>query len=313
MTCEPPSRWDYYSSGGTAGTYTVGTRDVTDPVQGGFLPNCSLIAVLASLAWKKILIDQPQEPYTFKFYRYDQDNKVVEDSISTTGRLPLDASGKLKHAKSSTATEIWPALWEKAYYKWLEKLAGIDTDTPDYCKYDQWQSPETLLFQLTGKSLYSVKSDGKTSLNADTVFKDIDGVCDTYGRITTNRTIRAPAAAWTYASAAENPANSADPTNPVYPYSPDTAPGSLIDKRHTYSLLGVVGKKDSNANWTEKYVVLRNPYGPVLKDPSLPVGLYTVSGLWCSTNINLADNTDGIFALRADQFVNYFQGYVRTV
>jgi len=306
MACVQPALWDKYSSGGTEGTYMVKTCDVTDPVQGGSLFNCSLIAVLASLAWKQKIGDQPTPPYKFKFYRYDQNNNVVGDAISTDKRLPLDSKGMLMHAKSATQTEIWPALWEKAYYKWLEKLAGIDTDTPDYCNYNQWQSPVTLLFQLTAKSPYTIKSDGTSSMNADAVFSDIDGVCDGC-RSTTNRIIRYPAVAWTFDSAAANPANAANPSDPPYPYSDST-----IKEQHCYSLLGVAGKKDSSGKWTDKYIVLRNPFGPIKGDPNLPGFLYNAAIVWCFTN-NLADTTDGIFALRADQFVMYFAGYSRVV
>jgi hypothetical protein len=96
--------WDYYSSGGTVGTF--GTPEMKDPVQGGYLNNCSLIAAFASLAWKGKIIVQPPGPtitYSFQFYPAVKPQK-------TDGKLPLDSMGKLMHAKSDTATEIWPAL-----------------------------------------------------------------------------------------------------------------------------------------------------------------------------------------------------------
>ena len=69
MACEQPNSWDYYSSGGTVGTF--GTPEMKDPVQGRYLNNCSLIAAFASLAWKGKIIVQPPGPtitYSFQFY-----------------------------------------------------------------------------------------------------------------------------------------------------------------------------------------------------------------------------------------------------
>jgi len=283
MACEQQKSWNYYSSGGTVGTF--GTPDVKDPVQGRFLNNCSFTAALASLAWKGKISAQPAGPaytYTFQFYG------VSGGSQKTDGMLPLDSLGKLMHAKSDTPTEIWPALYEKAYYQWLDKL-GLNNASarPDYCRHTEFQSPVTVLSQLTGKTVRQKSCPG-----ADTVFSDIDGFCANCGRSTTNRAINSPAVAWTYDPAVSNPNGAA--------YSDTTIRG-----QHTYSLLGVAGKKDANGKWTERYFVLRNPYGIGKGDPKMD-GLYT-GALWCN-NINFGD-ADGIFAFRIDLFVKYFAGY----
>lgn len=276
-TCVSPATWDYYSYGGTLGTF--GTPDVRDPVQGGFLKNCSLIAALASLAWKGKITVQPPGPkiiYTFQFYPAATPQK-------TDGMLPLDSRGNLMHAKSDTPTKIWPALYEKAYYQWLDKL-GLDNASgrPDYCSHTEWQNPGTILSQLTGMVVRQ-----KTGLAAETAFSDIDAFCVNYIS-NTNRTIKSPAVAWTFDTGSQ--------------YSDTT-----IAVQHTYSLLGVAGKKNTSGYWTDKYVVLRNPHGKSKGDPALASGSLYTGALWCK-NINLGEN-DGLFALRYDLFAQYFAGY----
>jgi hypothetical protein len=274
MACNQPV-WKIY-----AGAF--GTPDFRDPVQGGVLKNCSLIAAFASLALKQKISDQPL-PYRFTFYNQ---TTLVATTISTNNDLPTIDGSVLMHAKSDAPNKIWPAVYEKAYYQWLENPAAPPSH-PDYCKYQGWQSPVTLLKQLTGKVPIQ-----KNCLNAnpDTVFSDIDVLCADYARNITNRVIKYPAVAWTNDSGGQ--------------YADTT-----ITAQHSYSLLGVTGTKSGTPPaWTTKYVVLRNPYGKGKGDPVMPGYLYT--GSWYT--INLGEN-DGVFALRADQFVKYFTGYTWTV
>lgn len=279
--CVEPS----WSGSGAFGT----PPDVKDPVQGGVLKNCSLIAAFASLAWKQKISAQAGPIYSFKFYRKDQNNNTVEDVQKADGILPLNTFGNLMHAKSDTPSKFWPALYEKAYYMWLDNVGLQNLSVrPNYCKYTGTQNPSTVLFQLTGK-----EPAQKSWTNADAVFGEIDLWCDNCGRSPTNRIIKTPAVAWTRDTGTE--------------YSDTT-----IVVQHTYSLLGVTGEKVNNL-WTKKYVVLRNPFGTVRKDPaSGSVSVYTAGGLWCSTNIYLNDPNDGIFAISAADFFKYFAGYAWT-
>ena len=250
-----------------------GAPDFRDPVQGGVLKNCSLISAFASLALKQKIIAQ-QLPYKFTFYNQDT---LVAKMIETNNDLPTAG-----YAKSDTPNKIWPAVYEKAYYQWLENPQA-PPNHPLFCKYTVWQSPVTVLKQLTGKVPVQ-----KNCLNAnpDIVFSDIDGLCADYAKKITNRVIRFPAVAWTDAAGGQ--------------YKDNT-----ITAQHSYSLLGVTGTKAGTPPaWTTKYVVLRNPYGKGKGDPVMPEYLFT--GGWY--NINLGEN-DGVFALRADQFVKYFAGY----
>lgn len=278
MPCPQPAKYDYYASGGTLGTF--GTPEFNDPVQGKYLLNCSLIAAFSSLAWKGKITTQPAGPkitYSFQFYN---PNKLQQ----ADGMTPLDGSGKLLHAKSDTENKIWPALYEKAYYMWLDNI-NDPSGRPNYCKYTGGQDPVTVLKQLTGMN---VSQKPATPLVAITAFNNIDAFCVNLVS-STNRAIQSPAVAWTYDTGAQ--------------YS-DTK----IIAKHTYSLLGVAGRKNAQGTWTDRYIVLRNPYGKDRGDPTgLPDGSLYTAAIWCK-NINLGIN-DGIFALRYDLFAQYFAGY----
>jgi hypothetical protein len=146
-----------------------------------------------------------------------------------------------------------------------------------------------VLKQLTGKNPGS-KTDCLNA-NPDAVFASIDNLCANHALSITNRVIKFPAVAWTDVAGAQYAANT-------------------ITAQHSYSLLGVTGTKaGSPPAWTTKYVVLRNPYGKGKGDPvMLPEFLFT--GAWYTINLS---EPDGVFALRADQFVKYFAGYTWVV
>jgi len=208
-------------------------------------------------------------------------NVTITDPQQTDGIIPNPLQ-----AKSDDPTEFWPSLYEKAYYQWLEQLGLTKPSArPKYCSHTEWQDPSTVLFQLTGKNVSPKPATPLVAINA---FNNIDAFCVNLVS-STNRAIQSAAVAWTYDTGAQ--------------YS-DTK----IIAKHTYSLLGVAGRKNAQGTWTDRYVVLRNPYGKDRGDPTgLPEGSLYTATLW-SRNINLGNN-DGIFALRYDLFAQYFAGY----
>jgi hypothetical protein len=236
------------------------------------------------MVWKNKI---PVQPIPCKFTFYDMNN-FAPTTVYSDNYLPY-SNGNLMHAYSDDSTKIWPPLYEKAYYQYLDRCTTA-TGRPIYCNYTGWQNPVTILKQLMGTTPYQKNC---YNANSDSIFTEIDNWCVNWNPVLTNRTMRTPAVAWTNSVGAQ--------------YSDST-----IAKEHSYSLLGVTGTKDSqNNNWTSKYVVLRNPWGKRIGDPAMstPSGIL-FSGSWC--NMNFGEN-DGLFALSADQFVRYFAGYTWTL
>lgn len=278
------------------GVFTVGNRDVQDPVQGP-IGNCWLIATLASLAWCRtklantptcsISLNQTAPPYKFKFT--DIGTGTTKE-ISTNEKIPRDPTGNPVGCMSATANEIWPPLYEKAYYQWRDMVANNLTSPPEIPNYDDTGTSLQALRELT-----KLQTTSKTVMNTDpsTVFSDIYGSTETLPRIPIEqRKMKYPATAWTY-----------DPDNLPSGFSVDYS-GGPIAGRHDYSLLGTLGKLDSPL--TDKYIVLRDPWG--LSDPSGTGVKNNIS--WCG--IDLSKN-DAIFAYNADEFVKKFQGYGWTI
>ena len=198
-------------------------RLVKDPVQGGMLKNCSLIAGIASLAWK-------QKNRYPAWSEHTLSNFIVKRILSPIQILQqTDWDNRPIRCRQNlmNPTEFWPSLYEKAYYQWLDKLGLTKpSERPKYCLHTAWQIPATVLFQLTGKTVTT-----KSCTDWNTVFNDINGFCTNCARSIINRSINSPAVAWTYDPTISNPNNAA--------YSDAT-----IAARHTYSLLGVVNLGD---------------------------------------------------------------------
>jgi len=315
IPCFEPDFWDVYKVGGTAvpyskkDPYNFDSRDIRDTVQ-GILPNCPLMAALASIAWKRVglssvMVDpqpttlnqknHPNTPYEFDFY---DGNGVY--SQYTTNLLPLDKNRNLFHGRSSANNEIWPCLFEKAYYQWREHLKGNETATPDYCLYGM-ESPYVPLSHLTSATNPIYKYTQNST--SDNVFSDIYNYCSS-GRCSSDRIINYPAIAWTFDPNLSNP-NKVTYTN------------STIVANHCYSLLGLYAPKNPGGTFAGKYMILRNPWGPqttlVSDDPAVPPvprsgesSIPSWVGTW--NTIDLSAN-DGIFAFSAEQFWKYFEGY----
>ena len=123
------------------------TCNVSDPVQGGVLKNCSFIAGIASLAWKQKISVQASTVHTLSILLRQANNVTNTDPQQTDGIVPICCMQSQMHP-----TKIWPAFYEKAYYQWLENPRTHQTiGRPNYCKYTAWQNPVTVLNQLTGK------------------------------------------------------------------------------------------------------------------------------------------------------------------
>jgi hypothetical protein len=276
-----------------AGSYIAASgMQVFDPYQSGALKNCSLIAAMASCAWtgkgawyKSVASEMLAASYSLNFYDY---NSAI-GPVYPTSKLPQVPKGSLIYAKSTTAGECWPSIIEKGYYMARDKLRQITSDTPDPEYYnDDTRNPTgvpaTVLFQLlnTEPKKRSVLLNGTDY--AKMIWPDLLSICIGRGSLLK---IRYPAIAYSYATS----------------QAPITA-------RHSYSILGLAGTYDATNGWTSKYIVLRDPWA-VTTDPGFSSNEMLTSGTWVG-GVDFAKK-DGIFALRADLFPVYFQGYAYAV
>ena len=262
--------------------------DFTDPIQGA-LPDCHFISAMASLAWANpYAIAQRtrpiKDPDTFKqgdavdMIQFYSGTGVAPKNIEVTELLPLIEPGDIyQYARAADFEETWPAVYEKAWVKWFTNDPG---DQPDYSKVGGGD-PIYDLVSLTGLNP-TYKSTLGVSGNA--IWQDVRSNCR--GSWTFN-----PMAAWTYASAADAPT----------PINYNTA--GLV-AWHVYSILGWIYHENQD------YIVLRNPWG------NSPGSLNVDNGPWTAIEqiasgftrtLNLPAN--GVFALRADTFQQYFEGY----
>lgn len=90
---------------------------------------------------------------------------------------------------------------------------------------------------------------------------------------------------------------------PAVAWTKTDAPAPITNK-HTYSILGLAGTKTPGGAWLTKYIVLRDPKN-VAADPGFGAN-EVLASKWLMFDFT---QKDGIFALKADLFPTYFQGY----
>jgi hypothetical protein len=278
------------------GQFFTDPTDVTDPVQGA-IPDCHFVAALASLAWTRPdLIGQRSRPLRDKdsfpsgggvdMIRFYSGTGAAPQEVEVTELLPLIEPGNVyQYARSSDPGETWPAVYEKAWVKFVTNDHG---DKPDYTKIGGGD-PIADLVALTGMNPHYKSTQG---VSAHDIYQEIRAHSrggDTFD----------PMAAWTYASASDAP-------------TPINYSNANLVAWHIYSILGW----QYDAKSGQEYIVLRNPWG------NTEATLNTDNGPWTMINESFMQTFDlptswrtfnlpqgGIFALRADTFQQYFAGY----
>jgi hypothetical protein len=278
------------------GSYTVGSNAFNDPIQ-GCLPDCYFIAALSALAWMAKLPLYTSPAYTYKFYKILSMGgaPILTPDIQVSGQLPLDGNGQPIHARSNTwsptSAEIWSGVYEKAYAAWAyRQSSGITSDCPPYV-YICSGNPVSALSNITGKTGNENKTKDLNNVPIAIFNKIRDGACT--ATLAQDKRTKYPTVAYTYKS---TPASGS-------PYSDDT-----IVANHSYSVLGICEVKNDQKIITQRYIILRNPFGQKNHDPAqLQSPDVVTTGSWL--NISLADLNDGIFALSADRFASHFEGF----
>ena len=262
------------------GDFFKETAEYFDPVQGA-VANCYFIAALSAVAWavphriahktRATGPSQPQFYNSINFYKPDTGG-TIDKEIEVSDTVPVsNTSGNLIYCRSSESGELWPAIYEKAFAK---LTTGTSSDHPDITATG-WGDPVYATAQLTGNSRYYYGNSGKTG----------DQLWDIVRANSVSRRTVNPMTCWTYGTAPSG-----------LSYSSANIVGS-----HAYTVLGWDYRSG------KKYIVLRNPWGQTEATVGVHSGtvyMYDISW-WRPIAMT---NPDGVFAIEADIFQQYFAG-----
>lgn len=257
-------------------------NDVTefnDPIQGA-IGNCYFIAALAAIAWadpyqivhrnRATGTGETARVNAIQFYSKgggkDAPSKLVEVTDLT---LVNSSSNQPIYCRSNDAGEIYPALYEKAFAKWILKT---NSDKPDITQ-TAFGDMVKATAQLNNKTPYYYNTTGYTGDQLYTIVRE---------NSMSYKTIH-PMTAWTYGSGKN--------------YT-----GTNVVGNHAYTVLGWAYKN------TKKYIVLRNPWGvtePAGLNSYQGVLSFFDKSFW--RPISMIGN-DGVFAIEANSFQNLFAG-----
>lgn len=279
-------------SSGSAGDWTPANgvwkdmgdffKDVTefnDPIQGA-IGNCYFIAAVAAIAWadpyrivhrnRATGTSESSRVNAIQFYSKGGGKDAPTKMVEVTDKTIVNSSSNQPiYCRSRDAGEIYPALYEKAFAKWIIKT---NSDKPDITK-TAFGDPVKATAQLNNKTPYYYNT---SSRSGDQIYGIVRGNSMSY------KTIH-PMTAWTYGSGRN--------------YT-----GTNIVGNHAYTVLGWAYKN------SKKYIVLRNPWGykepSGLNTYQGLIYMYDKS-FW--RPLNMIGN-DGVFALEANSFKYYFAG-----
>ncbi len=257
------------------GDFFEDVDEFNDPIQ-GYLGDCYFIAAMSSVAWARpyaiVNVVRPSSVGDESpIHRVDffKDGHQRQ-SLEVTEKVPVK-KGNLQwiYARSKDRGEIWPAVLEKAYAKWK---TGNPTDQPDYTKIAGGDPVRACAELLGGRREYYLNSRH----SASELWRLVRANSLSY------RTVN-PMVAWTYCR-----------------------PPKHLDYRrahvvacHAYSVLGWAYRN------RQKYIVLRNPWGTHHATLDTLSGYWwAYSGFWQAVPLN----RDGVFAMRAETFKEYFAG-----
>lgn len=278
----PGTAADWTPENGTwkdIGDFFKDVTEFSDPIQGA-IGNCYFIAAVSAIAWAdpyRIIhrnratgTGETDRVSAIQFYSKgggkDAPTKLVEVTdktiVRTSNNLPI-------YCRSNDTGEIYPALYEKAFAKWILKT---DSDKPDITK-TAFGDPVKATAQLNNKTPYYYNTSGRTG---DQLYSIVRENSMSY------KTIH-PMTAWTYGS------------NKDYT-------GTNVVGNHAYTVLGWAFKNN------KKYIVLRNPWGvtePAGLNTYQGVLSFFDKSFWRPVN---TIGNDGVFAIEANSFQNLFAG-----
>ncbi|SHE41073.1 Calpain family cysteine protease [Mariniphaga anaerophila] len=257
-------------------------KDVTefsDPVQGA-IGNCYFIAALSAIAWAdpyRIIhrnratgTGEADRVNAIQFYSKGGGKNAPTKLVEVTDKTIVRTSNNQPiYCRSRDAGEIYPALYEKAFAKWILKT---NSDKPDITK-TAFGDPVKATAQLNNKSTHYYNTSGRTGSKLFSIVRENSA---------SYKTIH-PMTAWTYGSSKD--------------YT-----GTNVVGNHAYTVLGWAYKN------SKSYIILRNPWGvtePAGLNTYQGVLSFFDKSFW--RPINMIGN-DGVFAIEANSFQKLFAG-----
>jgi Calpain family cysteine protease len=254
-------------------------KDVTefnDPIQGA-VANCYLIAAVGAVAWADLYAivhcsratgtGETDRVSGIQWYSKGGDKDAPTKMVEVTDMVLVGSFDFIPYYHSQDANEIWPALYEKAFAKWILQDSG---EAPDITQ-TAWGDPAKATAQITGKTPYYYDTASRTAEELYIVVRSYSVSYKTF----------APMTAWTFVS------------GPSYD-------GTNIVANHAYTVLGWAWQN------SKQYIVLRNPWGltePAGMNTYQGLLSFFDDSFWRPIN-TIGD--DGVFALEAPAFKYYF-------
>jgi hypothetical protein len=275
--------------------FTDDAVQFTDPIQGG-LADCYFIAALASTACAcPLLISQGSASpgQRGESANSESANSAAADAIaffdstgrhdvSTTELLPR-LNGSWIYARADDPKELWPGVYEKAFAKWK---VGTTSEQPDMTLINYGDTVAAGVALTNGAGSYFPTSEVTELPNI--------GLIDLVTADQIWQTVRAHSLGMRT-------------VHPMMAWTPGSAHAGLdygsahIVLNHAYSILGWDYQNG------REYIVLRNPWG------TYEARLNVLSGTWSAhdgTSWRVTPlSTDGVFAITADAFKQYYEGF----
>lgn len=258
------------------GNFFNDVTEYNDPVQGA-VGNCYFIAAIAAIAWatpytiehkvRATGTGETDRTNAIQFFTKGGGKDAATRLVEVTDNTIINASNNPVYCRSSDSGEIWPAVYEKAFAKWI---TNVNDDKPDISQ-TAYGDPAKAVAQLTNKTPYYYYTSSRTALELFGIVRENSMSYKTFN----------PMVAWTYGSGKD--------------YT-----GSNIVGNHAYTVLGWSTFNNKN------YIILRNPWG-VTEPNGLNSYQGLISffdgSFW--RPINMIGN-DGVFALEINAFKYYF-------
>ena len=195
---------------------------IGEEVQQGALGDCYFLAALASVQWSRpsLLNYVKLSNGNYKFCFWTKKLKAEWVTVSQSVEV-RKSDGAWLYGRSNTYNETWPALWEKAFAKWM---SGTSSDHPDMQEIAGGKG-DVALRRLTG---YEFDDYYCSSSNSSKIWRMLELRTDSSGKT-------------------------------IYPIAVNTSGVNRRDSigtipHHVYSVLGIEWYNG------EKYIVVRNPW-----------------------------------------------------